>query len=158
MLIYLLPYKKSVYVTKVFDDLKASLGANEFKRLFEVILTDNGTEFSDHESIEIDSISGEKISSVFYCDPSCSWQKGTIEKNHEYIRYILPKGTSFVGLTQEDCYLISNHINSVPRLSLNNSSPYDCAFHFIGEETLIKLRQKKIEYDDINLSIRLLKK
>ena len=153
-----MPYKKSIYVSQVFNNLKETLGIDEFKRLFEVILTDNGTEFSDPESIEIDLNSGEKISSVFYCDPSCSWQKGSIEKNHEYIRYILPKGTSFAGLNQEDCYLISSHINSVPRLSLNNSSPYECAYHFIGKDNLDKLHQKKIDYYDINISIKILKK
>ena len=54
MLIYLMPYKKSVYVTEIFNSLKQLLGIEEFKRLFEVILTDNGTEFTDPESIEID--------------------------------------------------------------------------------------------------------
>ena len=88
MLIYLLPYKQSIYVTEVFNFLKSLLGTSEFKRLFEVILTDNGTEFSDPDSIEFDFNSGEKVCSLFYCDPSCSWQKGSIEKNHEYIRYI----------------------------------------------------------------------
>ena len=158
MLIYLLPYKQSKYVTKVFNDIKATIGIDEFKRLFEVILTDNGTEFSDPESIEIDFNTGEKISSVFYCDPSCSWQKGSIEKNHEYIRYILPKGTSFASLSQEDCYLIASHINSTPRLSLNNNSPYDSSLLFIGKSNLDKLHIKKINNDDIDLSIRLLKK
>ena len=158
MLIYLLPYKKSVYVTEVFNDLKNILGIEEFKRLFEVILTDNGSEFYDPESIETDFNTGEKICSVFYCDPSCSWQKGSIEKNHEYIRYILPKGVSFADITQDDCYLIASHINSVPRLSLNNNSPYECASYFIGKENIEKLNIKKIDYDDIDLSIRLLKK
>lgn len=100
MLIYLLPYKQSKFVTEVFNNIKNLIGIDEFKRLFEVILTDNGTEFSDPESIEIDMNTGQKVSSVFYYDPSCSWQKGSIEKNHEYIRYILPKGTSFDDLTQ----------------------------------------------------------
>lgn len=158
MLIYLLPYKKSEYVTKVFLDLKNTLGTDEFRRLFEVILTDNGSEFSDPESIEIDLNTGEKISSVFYCDPNCSWKKGSIEKNHEYIRYILPKGTSFAGLSQEDCYLLASHINSTPRISLNNSSPYDSAFKFIGEDNINKFHIIKIDYDDIDLSPRLLKK
>lgn len=158
MLIYLLPYKQSKYVTKVFNHLKKLLGIDEFKRLFEVILTDNGTEFSDPESIEIDMNTGEKVSSLFYCDPNCSWQKGSIEKNHEYIRYILPKGTSFSGLTQEDCYLLASHINSVPRLSLNNISPYESSLLFIGKKNMIKFNIKKIDYDDIDLSIRLLKK
>ena len=158
MLIYLLPYKKSEYVTKVFENIKKIIGIDEYKRLFEVILTDNGTEFSDPDSIEIDFNTGEKLVNLFYCDPNCSWQKGSIEKNHEYIRYILPKGTSFARLNQSDCELISSHINSVPRLSLNNSSPYESAFLFIGENNINKFKIKKIDYDDINLSIRLLKK
>ena len=158
MLIYLLPYKKSRYVTEIFNQLKVLLGINEFKRLFEVILTDNGTEFSDPESIEFDMNTGEKICSVFYCDPNCSWQKGSIEKNHEYIRYILPKGTSFASLTQEDCYLIASHINSTPRLSLNNHSPYETSLLFLGNDNINKFKIKKIDYDDIDLSYRLLRK
>ena len=158
MLIYLLPYKQSKYVNAVFNILKKRLGDNEFKRLFEVILTDNGTEFADPESIEFNFDTGEKLVNVFYCDPNCSWQKGSIEKNHEYIRYILPKGTSFAGLSQNDCYLIASHINSVPRLSLNNSTPYDEIKNFLGQENLDKFYIKKIDYDDIDLTIRLLKK
>ena len=158
MLIYLMPYKKSVYVTEIFQYLKDSLGIDEFKRLFEVILTDNGTEFSDPDSIEIDINTGEKLCSVFYCDPGSSWQKGSIEKNHEFIRYILPKGTSFASLTQDDCYKIASHINSVPRLSLNNVSPYEASLLFIGKHNLDKLQIKKIDYDDIDLSYRLLNK
>lgn len=158
MLIYLMPYKKSVYVNEIFNDLKALLGIDEFKRLFEVILTDNGTEFSDPESIEFDMNTGEKICSLFYCDTNCSWQKGSIEKNHEYIRYILPKGTSFASLTQDDCYLIASHINSTPRLSLNNHSPYNSILFFLGQNNIDKLQIKKIDYNDIDLSYRLLRK
>ena len=158
MLIYLLPYKRTEYVTQVFNDLKDSLGIDEFKRLFEVILTDNGSEFFDPESIEIDFNTGEKLVSLFYCDPNSSWQKGSIEKNHQYIRYVLPKGTSFAGLTQEDCNLLASHINSTPRISLNNVSPYEAAFYFLGKDNINKFKIKKIDYDDVDLSIRLLKK
>ena len=158
MLIYLLPYKQSKYVTEVFNNIKILIGIDEFKRLFEVILTDNGTEFSDPESIETDMNTGEKVASLFYCDPSCSWQKGSIEKNHEYIRYILPKGTSFASLTQDDCNLMASHINSTPRISLNNHSPFDAALLFLGNDNIQKFNIKKIDTDDIDLSIRLLKK
>ncbi len=71
MFIYLLPYKKSRFFTEIFNHLKQILGIDEFKRLFEVILTDNGTEFSNPESIEFDMNTGEKVSSVFYCNPNC---------------------------------------------------------------------------------------
>ena len=158
MLIYLLPYKKSEHVTEVFNYLKDLLGIDVFKKLFEVILTDNGTEFSDPESIEIDFKTGEKICSLFYCDPNSSWQKGSIEKNHEYIRYILPKGTSFASLTQEDCFLIASHINSIPRLSLNNKSPFDAISFFLDYSIIDKFQIKKIDYDNIDLTIRLLNK
>ncbi len=158
MLIYLLPYKRSKYVIEVFQNLKRLLGDKEFSRLFEVILTDNGTEFSDPISIETNLDTGEKLSNLFFCDPNCSWQKGTIEKNHEYIRYVLPKGASFAGLTQSDCVLLTSHINSVPRLSLNNCSPYEAAYHFIGKDNMRKLEIQLISNDDIDLSIRLLKK
>lgn len=158
MLIYLLPYKQAKYVNNVFLDLKLKLGTDEFKRLFEVILTDNGTEFSSPLDIECDFSTGEKLVSLFYCDPSCSWQKGTLEKNHEYIRYVLPKGTSFAGLTQKDCYLLASHINSIPRVSLNNSTPFDLSLPYIGKNNMNIFKIKKIDYDDVNLSIRLLKK
>ncbi len=158
MLIRVLPYKKSEYVTQTFEILKNLLGEFEFSRLFEVILTDNGTEFSDPESIEISTKTGERLSFVFYCDPNCSWQKGCIEKNHEYIRYVLPKGTSFAGISQEDASLLASHINSVPRLSLNNQSPYEAALGFLGKHNMDLLGIQKIPNDDIDLSIRLLKR
>lgn len=157
LLIYLLPYKKSEYVTMVFNHLKDLLGPEEFSRLFEVILTDNGTEFSDPDSIEIDLNTGEKLVSVFYCDPSCSWQKGCIEKNHQLIRYIIPKGISMSFLTQEMCFKMASHINSTPRKSLNNVSPYEACLFFIGKENLNKLNIKKIDYDDVDLSSKLFK-
>lgn len=160
MLIHILPYKKSQYVNQVFDRLKELLGIETFKRLFEVILTDNGTEFSDPERIEC-SPTGDpegRLVHLFYCDPNCSWQKGAIEKNHEYIRYILPKGTSFAGLTQDDCDLIASHINSVPRLSQLNQAPYDVALPIIGRDVLEKLNIRRIPPDDVNLSPALLRK
>ena len=158
MLIFLLPYKKQEFVTKTFILLQKLLGENEYSGLFGCILTDNGIEFMDPESIEFSFETGEKLTSVFYCDPNCSWQKGQLERNHEYIRYVVPKGTSFAGLTQDDCSLLASHINSVPRVSLNNNCPYDMALPFIGQENMDKLNIKRIPYDDIDLSIRLLKK
>jgi len=38
---------------------------------------------------------------IYYCNPYSSWQKGILEKNHEYVRYVLPKGRSFNELKQK---------------------------------------------------------
>ena len=52
-------------------------------------------------------------------------QKPHIEKNHEYIRYVLPRGKSFDPYTQDDITLLMNHINSTRRPGLGNKAPYE---------------------------------
>ena len=79
---------------------------------------------------------GELLSHVFYCDPMASWQKGRLEKNHEFIRYIIPKGMTFAGLNQEQVTLITNHINSVARASLNGCTPFELAQLLIDRKLL----------------------
>ena len=54
-----------------------------------------------------------------------SWQKAHIEKNHEYIRYVTPKGKTLTPYTQEDMTLLMNHINSTRRRSLGGKAPYE---------------------------------
>ena len=158
MLIFLLPYKKTEYVTKAFLQIRSVLGIDEFKRLFEVILTDNGSEFFDPLSIEFDFSTGEKISNLFYCDSNCSWQKGTLERNHEFIRYVLPKGSSFASLTQQDCNILASHINSVPRESLNKKTPYEVFSFLDNPQILDKLNITKISPDDVTLTKDIFKK
>lgn len=63
-----------------------------------------------------------------------SCQKGMIEKNHEFIRYILPKGSSFENIYQEDCYLIMNKINSLCRDSLNGKLSYEAMLFLYFKE------------------------
>ena len=90
-----------------------------------VILTDNGASFKKARHFERPE--GELLSHVFYCDPMASWQKGRLEKNHEFIRYIIPKWYDVAGLNQEQVTLITNHINSVARASLNGCTPFELA-------------------------------
>lgn len=157
MLIYLLESKTMESVENAFKDIKATLGLEIFKKVFEVILTDNGSEFFNPMSIEKDEETQEVISHVFYCDPSASWQKGAIEKNHEYIRYVLPKGSSFDKLTQDKVNTLMSHINSSSRDSLNGKTPYDATLTILDEEIIEKLGAKKISADDVVLSPKLLK-
>lgn len=100
MLVFLLNDQTQEEVVRVFDELTALLGIELFKRLFPCILTDNGHEFTFRERIECDE-NGEIRTKAFYCDPRHSEQKGALEKNHEYIRYVLPKGVYFDNLTEK---------------------------------------------------------
>lgn len=158
MLIFLMESKSMDEVEKVFIKIKNLIGIDTFKRIFEVILTDNGSEFFNPISIEVDYNTGEVLSHIFYCDPYCSYQKGSIEKNHEYIRYILPKKTSFNNLTQKDCDLIASHINSTSRIILNNKTPYEAVQTLISVDTINKLNIKFINPNQVDLSPNLLKK
>lgn len=74
-------------VNKALSDVKETIGDELYRTLFQVIVVDNGIEFSLMDEVEIDS-DGERISRVFFCDPYASSQKGACERNHKLIRYI----------------------------------------------------------------------
>lgn len=100
LLILLLESQTIKCVLEVFDYLKNLLGKDLFKKLFRIILKDNGSEVLDPDSIE--RISSKKCINLFYYDLGKSYQKGKIEKLHEYIRYVLPQASTLDYLTQED--------------------------------------------------------
>lgn len=157
MLMFLLESQTTDEVTKVFEYLQQTLFEDDYKKLFQVILTDNGPEFYDVLNIECNHKTGEQISKVFYCDPGASWQKGGIEKNHEFIRYVLPKKTTFKNLTQNDCLIIANHINSLCRDSLNYNCPFKAMLFLCDEKTLNVLNMYYIEPDQVQLNQKLIK-
>ena len=151
----LLDNKTALEVTKHLYDIKNTLhqADKDFFQLFPVILTDNGGEFARVDDIEMD-VRGE--SKLFFCDPNRSDQKGRIEKNHTLIRDILPKGTSFDNLTQEDINLVCSHVNSVKRAALNGKSSYELFAFTYGEEIPKLLGISKIPAEDVCQSSKLL--
>ena len=157
MLIFKLESQTTEEVTRIFDILQTFIPEEDYKKLFPIILTDNGHEFFDVNNIECIHKTGEYVTHLFFCDPSASWQKGGIEKNHEFIRYILPKGSSFKNITQEDCDLFMNNINSLCRDSLNVKSPYEAMLFLCDEYILKKLNCYYIKPNDVILNDSLLK-
>lgn len=144
------------FVNNVLMELKNKLGLETYKILFQVILTDNGIEFSLLDEIENDE-NGELITKVFFCDPYKSSQKGSCERNHEFIRYVLPKGVSFDNLNQKDVDLIFSHINSTPRNSLGFKTPFELFKTAFGIEVLTILNINEINKDDVHLKPELIK-
>lgn len=157
MIAFLLNDKTSNSVLKIFNWLESILGNDLFEKTFPVILTDNGSEFSSPLSLEFND-EGIGRTRIFFCNPGASYQKGTIEKNHEFIRYVIPKGISMDNLTQQDINLMINHINSLTRPSLNNATPYDLAQILLDKEVLKKLNLKKVVANEVQLNTKLLKK
>ena len=144
-------------VTKIFNHLYKLLGHETFTTLFQVILTDRGSEFTNPLAIEFND-HNERRTHIFYCDPQRSDQKGGCEVTHEMIRRILPRGTSFDKLTQDDINLMMSHINSYNRKKLNNQSAHQLFSFLNSREILDKLNIKSIPANEINLTPLLLKK
>ena len=157
MLAFIRIHNTARSVTDIFNDLYERLGHVVFTELFPVILTDRGSEFTDPLAIEF-SKDGRRRTRVFYCDPQRSDQKGGIEVTHEFIRRILPKGTSFDGLTQDDVVLMMSHIDSYKRKKLGNRSANQLFSFLHGEGILKSLGISEIPSDQINLTPLLLKK
>ena len=157
MLAFIREHNDAQSVIDIFNWLQSRLGIDKFKELFVIILTDNGSEFSNPTEIEFDLITREKRTQIFYCHPSSPFEKGSCEVNHELLRRILPKGTSFDELTQNDINLIMSHINSYKRKKLNNVSPYKMFSTIYGKDTIDKLGIQEIEPNNVSLSSSILK-
>lgn len=158
MLAFIREHNDAQSVIDIFNTLQDILGIHKFKELFIVILTDNGSEFSNPLEIETDMATGEKRTQIFYCHPSSPHEKGSCEVNHELLRRIFPKGTSFDNLTQNDINLIMSHINSYKRKKLNNVSPYNLFSTIYGKDTIDKLGIQEIEPNNVSLSSPILKR
>lgn len=81
------------------DQMERAPGTYDFLSVFEVCLTDRGSEFGNPEKLET-GINGIERMSIYYYDPMRSGQKGGIEEVHTLPRMIIPKGTVFTHLTQ----------------------------------------------------------
>ena len=143
-------------VRLVLDRLEKRFGTFDFLTLFEYILTDRGAEFGDPDSLET-GVTGIQRTNIYYCDPMRSGQKGGIEQAHTMLRMILPKRTTFEFLTQWDVNLITSHINSTPRESLNGRTPYDVALEAFGEDVLKAFQLRRIDPDKVILTPKLIR-
>ncbi len=102
MLAFLREYNDAQSVINIFNHTQKIVGIEIFKSLFFVILTDNGSEFSNPLEIEFNSNTGEERTKIFYCEPRKPDQKGSCEVNHELVRQVLSKDISFDNLIQKD--------------------------------------------------------
>lgn len=137
--------------------IKELLGDELFHSVFNILVTDRGSEFSNAQGFE------ELVGHIFYCDPMASWQKPHVENNHRLLRYICPKEKDLnqLGLkSQADLDLIFSHINSYPRKERYGKSPIE-EFIFYqpqASEILNLLHIKCIEKDAVLLTPALIKK
>lgn len=135
MLAFLREHNDSASVIEIFNNLYTLLGHDLFCRIFRLCLPDNGSEFSNPTAIEFND-QGIRRTRIFYCDPSAPYQKGSAERNHEFIRQFIPKGTDIGIYSQEDISLMMDNINSYRRESIGDKSPYEMFSFLYGQNVL----------------------
>ncbi len=151
MIIRLLDKKNVECINKEFTKLKSDLGIELYSQFINVILTDNGSEFFDPIHMEYNLETGEKLLSVYYCHPDSPEEKAELECNHKYIRYYLPKKTSFESLTPKQVKQMEDNINNIPRDIFGGKTPYELT-NELYPELIEKLNSKYIAPDDVTLN------
>lgn len=151
MLAFLREANNSQSVIDIFEKLYLELRPDRFSKLMPVLLADNGTEFSNPSAIELDRQQNLRTH-LFYCDPSAPYQKGSAERNHEFIRCFLPKGSSLDSYTQGDISIMMDHINSYCRESLGNKTPYEMMAFLYGKDLLDLLGCHRIAPNEVTMN------
>lgn len=152
MLAYLRENNNSQSVIEVLDGLEEILTLPVFQKLFPVILTDNGSEFSNPQRLETSPVTGERRTRIFYCDPYCAWEKGRIESNHRTLRRIFPKGEDMEQVDREKIPFALSNLNSFLRQELGDKPAIEIFETMHGKGILEKLGIKRIPPEDVELT------
>jgi len=153
-----LPGKTSGAVAAALDSLETVLGQEGFRRLFGLVLTDNGTEFSDTAALERSAAGGAARTRVYYCDVRQSQQKAGCERNHVEPGKLLPKGRgiAFDRLCGHDMACVMSQPDSEPRPSLGGMTPtrmLEAAYGPLADALLDALGIEGIPYGALDLTM-----
>lgn len=110
--------KSSSEVIRAIKSMKENLKGYS-SEIFKSITTDNGSEFSRYE--EIEEILG---TTIYFCHPGASYEKGTNERNNGMLREYIPKGSDISKYSAEDLDRIVSKLNDLERKKLNYYTPY----------------------------------
>jgi IS30 family transposase len=90
----------------------------EFKPILKTITSDNGKEFSQHQTIAKELDIG-----YYFANPYHSWERGANENLNGLVRQYFPKGSSFENITKEQVQKIENKLNERPRKRFGFKTP-----------------------------------
>lgn len=114
-LMFLMPDGTMASVVAVLDMLEKKLGTESFRRIFQTITVDNGSEFQDWEGMTRAATGGEERTHIYYCHPYSAYERGSNENGNRMIRRRVPKGTDFTGITEADTLEVQRWVNEYPR-------------------------------------------
>ena len=99
---------------------------SKFSKIFKTITVDNGTEFSACFDLEHSCMRAhQQRTTMFYCHPYSSWERGSNENQNAFIRRFIPKGTIMEKYSKAEIEQIAQFINDYPRRMFGYSSSRD---------------------------------
>lgn len=107
--------KKSSTVVRALNRLEKQYGSKTFREKFQTITCDNGVEFLDAAGIEKSISTKQPRTTLYYCHPYSSYERGTNENINRMIRRFFPKGTNFDDVTPKQVAAVETWINNYPR-------------------------------------------
>lgn len=117
-----MPDRTARSTVNALNDLETAYG-NRFPHIFKTITVDNGVEFSDTKGMETSILHPEQQrTTIYYCHPYASYERGTNENINGMIRRFIPKGSNIGTYTRDQIKKIENWINNYPRKILNGLS------------------------------------
>lgn len=152
LFIFIINQQTAEAVLNKIKEFKGYFTTEDFNKLLEILLTDNG-----HEFIKLNELLAIlPKTNIYYCHPYSSYEKGSIENNHELIRRVIPQGVSLKNYTQKDINLLTSNINSLFRDELEGKCPFELIDKYISLETINKLGLKYIDPKNVTLIPELL--
>jgi IS30 family transposase len=101
-----------------------------FPDLFKTITVDNGSEFKDCKGIE------QYGTTVYYCHPYTSCERGSNERNNRVLRRYFPKGKSLSKITGVDCRRAAMTMNDMERKALDWYTPRQLFEYYTSKENI----------------------
>ena len=102
-------------IIKAINRIEKRLGAPTFRNTFLTITCDNGVEFSNWEMIEKSNLTKGNRTTLYFCHPYCSGERGSNENNNKFIRRWIPKGDDIGLYSTKEIKEIEEWMNNYPR-------------------------------------------
>ena len=117
---YIYPQVVDLFVKGIAQ--KYNINQTKFKKIFKTITCDNGTEFADWRNIEFSRKGNCIRTTVFYCHPYCSCERGSNENQNRILRRFIKKGVPISCYSDADIANACEYLNDLPRKIFNWST------------------------------------
>lgn len=117
-----MPDRTKESTVKALDEIEEEIGTVEFCRKFKTITVDNGVEFYDFQGIERSLNALGRRTTIYFCHPFCSSERGSNENQNKLVRRHIKKGEDIGKYTDEQIRNIQDWINNYPRKLFNGLS------------------------------------